>query len=121
VQPVEPTTQPRRNGRTATLGEPQHLWKAGYRQDAGHYARANTGRDATVAIAQEHIRIKEKLGNGAVRTRIDLALQILQIRLDAVAGFRMALRIGGNRYLQARAVLQSAHQVRGVRETARVR
>ncbi len=61
---------------------------------------------AAVAIAQEQIRLEEELRDGAAGARIDLALQVFQVRLDA-AGFGMTFRIRRHRHFEIPDLLQS--------------
>src|ERR1700722_14878733 len=99
IQSVEALPQPRRHGCAAALSEAQQLGKARDRQDAGHQRHANARRHAALAIAQKHIGIEEELRDATPRARIDLALQILQIRLDA-ARFRVPLRVCRHRNIE---------------------
>ncbi len=120
IETLEASAQPVRNGRAAALGKSQHLRKSGDRQNPRNDARGNTGGCAAIAIAQEHLRIEKELRDGAGGARIDLALEVGQVGLDA-ARFRMAFRIRSHRNLELTGALQAAHQVRCVCEPAGVR
>src|ERR1019366_5412413 len=88
VQPVEAAPQPIGNRGAATIGEPQQLRKARDGEYPGYDVDVNTRRCAAVAVAQERVRIKKELRDGAAGAGIDFALQILHVGGDA-ARFRM--------------------------------
>src|SRR5450759_1556787 len=99
VQPIEASAQPSGNGGTTALRKAQQLRKARDRQNSRHDADPITRCGATIAIAQEHIRIEKELRNGAAGARVDFTLQVVQVGLDT-ARFRMSFRIRCNRNLE---------------------
>src|SRR6185295_12495163 len=99
LEPVEAMLEPLRDGRAATLGEARDLREARDRQDAGHDGRMDAARRALVTEAQEHLRVVEELRDGARSTRIDLALQVVEIELGA-RRLGMFLGIRGHRNLE---------------------
>jgi hypothetical protein len=73
IQSVESFPQPARHGCTAALGKTQQLRKARDRQDPGNEIRVNARGHASIAIAQEDVRVEEELGDGAAGTRVHFA------------------------------------------------
>src|SRR3546814_17992944 len=75
--------------------------------------------DLPVAKAEEGVGFKEELADAARRARIELALQELHVAVGR-QGFRMALRIGCDRYLERRDFQQPFGQFGGRSEERRV-
>src|SRR3546814_4392028 len=69
--------------------------------------------DLPVAKAEEGVGFKEELADAARRARIELALQELHVAVGR-QGFRMALRIGCDRYLERRDFQQPFGQFGGI-------
>ena len=63
------------------------------RQDAWQDGRGDPGGDAGVAEAEEGFRLKEELGDGGMGTRVDLALEVVDICLG-VGGIGVLLGVG---------------------------
>ena len=65
----------------AARREAQHLREAGDRQDARDDRRGDARGGAAIAKAQERVRVVEELRDRAARARVDLALEVVEVRL----------------------------------------
>ena len=109
----EPLIEPLRD---LHIGELRHLEKrlvVGYRQDPGDNLALDAFGRAPVAEAEEGLDVKEELGDGLVGARIELCLEVVEIRLGR-DGLRMDLRIGSDIDLKVRYLLQELHEINRV-------
>src|SRR5690349_3682069 len=95
LEAVEAMLQPIGDRGAAALGEFRDLREARDRQDARHDRRVDAARRATIAEAQEHVGVIEELRDRARGARVDLALEIAQVGLEA-RRLRMFLRVGSH-------------------------
>src|SRR3546814_16821726 len=94
--------RPPRSTRTDTLFPYTTLFRSiGDGQNARHDLSRYAARRRPVAKAEEGVGFKEELADAARRARIELAPQELHVAVGR-PGFRMALPIGGARYLNRR-------------------
>ena len=83
VEPFEAVAQPVRHRGAAVGGKPGHLRETRDRQDAWHDRRVDTRRGTSVTEIQEDVGVEEELRDRAARSRVDLALEVVEIRLGA--------------------------------------
>src|SRR5215472_17906077 len=95
IESIEALAQPRRDARAAGTREAQYLRKARDGQDPRHERRVEAECGATITKAQKHPDVVEELRDGARRTRVDLALEIVQVRRRGT-GLRVNLGVGGH-------------------------
>jgi hypothetical protein len=79
----------------------------GHGQDARQHRRIDPRRRQLVAEAEERFGFEEELADRARGAGIELALEVVDIRLDA-GRIRVAFRIGRDRNLERRDRLQPA-------------
>src|SRR5689334_10963687 len=115
LEAVEAMLEPLGDRGAATLGELGDLRKARDRQDSRHDGRVDTARRATIAEAQERVRVIEELRDRPRGTRVDLAFQISQVELEA-RRLRMPFRISRHRDFEIAHGLETFDQVGGIRE-----
>ncbi len=80
----------------------------------------DAGGQGAVQEAQEHVGVEKILGDGAGGAGVQLALQIVEVRLGAGGG-RVDFRVGGDRDLEVGDAAQAGDQVGGVSIAAGVR
>src|ERR1700722_2553689 len=81
VKSIEALAQPRGYAGSAALSEPRYLGEARDGEDPGNDSGCDARGCAAVTEAQERGGVVEKLRDGAAGAGVDLALEILQIRL----------------------------------------
>src|SRR5690349_6477568 len=106
LEAVEAMLQPVGDRGAAALGEFRDLREARDRQDARHDRRVDAARRATIAEAQEHVGVIEELRDRARSARVDLALEVAKVELEA-RRLGMPFRIRGDRDLEIAHGLES--------------
>src|SRR5476649_778009 len=108
-QSLEHLGQPRRHLGTAQARHLGDALEVRDRNDAGHDRHRDAALGGMVAEAQEIVGIEEELRDAAVGAGIDLALEIIEIALDALR-VRMLLGVARDADQKVADLLEASHE-----------
>src|SRR5690242_12217227 len=120
VEAVEHVGQPTRHLGAAQAGHLLDALEVRDRHDARHDRHVDAGLRRGLAEAQEVVALEEELGDAAVGAGIDLALQVLEVGIDA-RRIGMLLGIARDADLEVADLLQAGDQCGGIGVAAGMR